>query len=380
MRASAVPLAANLVPGLVRGLISGLALCFAPAPAFAAPPEVIADIPPVHSLVAQVMQGMAEPGLLLPPGGSPHGHQMRPSEARALASAGLLFWIGPEQSPWLDHAIDTIGTDLTSIPLMEITGTVLRPGGHDHDAGHDPDHTDEHHNTGHGEDAQDDTQNGATGTESDHTAHEADHGAHDDHGPDNHADHDQTAHDNHDAAHFTGDGHDHSGIDPHVWLDPDNALIWLPEIARHLAEADPDNAATYRANAAAAIARITDLKAKIATLLAPVTGGYVVYHDAYGYFTDRFGIPPAGIITNADATTPGAKQLAALRSGAADQPVRCLFTEPQFDSRAARQLADTLGAKTGMLDPVGSSLNPGPGLYTSMLENIAQGLADCLLD
>ncbi|WP_136634457.1 zinc ABC transporter substrate-binding protein [Pseudooceanicola onchidii] len=320
----------------------------------AAPPEVITDIPPVHSLVAQVMEGVGTPQLLLPPGGSPHGHQMRPSEAQALQAAGILFWIGPAQSPWLAEASNQLGHDLRSVALMEIDGTVLRMGGHDHS-----DHAAEH---------------------DDHADH--DHG-HDDHGHDDHekehgseAHEEHEDHDAHEDAHHAGDGHDHTGLDPHVWLDPANALIWLPEIAHHLSDADPENAATYRANAEAAMAGISGLKADIDARLKGLDGGYVVYHDAYGYFTDRFNLPPAGMITDGDATPPGARRLADLQAEAAG--IKCLFTEPQFDSRAAQRLAETLDAQVGVLDPVGSTLEPGPQLYTQLLDGLATALSDCL--
>ena len=157
-------------------------------------------------------------------------------------------------------------------------------------------------------------------------------------------------------------------------------MIWLPEIARQLADADPENAATYRANSEAAMARIATLQTEISGRLDGLAAGYVVYHDAYGYFTDRFDLPAAGAITDGDATPPGARRLAELQATGKEQNVRCLFTEPQFDRRSAERLAETLGAKIGVLDPVGSTLEPGPALYTDLLSGLATGLAKCLAD
>lgn len=356
----------------MRFLPLSLALGLMSSPALAAPPDVVTDIPPVHSLVAQVMEGVGQPQLLLPPGGSPHGHQMRPSEARRLRQADLLFWIGPDQSPWLEDAAGSLGQGLTSIPLMEIDGTILRLGGHDHgeedhgeaEAGHDT-HDGDH--AAHGGEA-----DHADHGEDDH-AHDADHGDHGDHG---HAD--EARETTEPDAHKAGDGHDHEGVDPHVWLDPGNARVWLPEILRHLVATDPDNAATYRANAETAMRRLTDLTGEIEAKLGGLSGGYIVFHDAYGYFTDRFDLPPSGTIADGDATMPGARRLAELQSLAKGQDVQCLFTEPQFDSRVASRLAEALDARVGVLDPIGSSLEPGPGLYAALLTSLADGLASCL--
>lgn len=316
----------------MRTLIFALSLAGLAAPALAAPPEVVTDIPPVQSLVAQVMGDLGTPGLLLPPGGSPHGHQMRPSEARALHEAQLLFWIGPEQSPWLGDAAADIGSSLTSVPLLAVPGTVVRTArAHDH---HDHDHDHDHDEDGHEE-----------------------------------------GHDEHEEEHTSDDGHVHEGIDPHAWLDPENAMTWLPEIARQLAVADPSNADTYRSNAEAAMTRVDELRARIAAELSGVTGGYIFYHDAYGYFTGRFGLPSGEAVTDGDAAPPGARRMAELQAGG--DPHGCLFTEPQFDPRSAQRLAESLGVTVGVLDPVGSTLEPGPDLYGTLLQGIADQLAKC---
>lgn len=349
--------------------------------AYAAPPEVVTDIPPVHSLVALVMGDLGEPELLLPPGSSPHGHQMRPSEARALNAAELLFWIGPAQSPWLEKAAESIGNDLTSVRLMSLDGTLLRVGGHDHDHDHDEDHAETDH---------DDHEHGEDHAEADHDDH--DHAHDEDHAEAGHGDHDhaheddhaEAGHDDHDHAHEEDhaeaghDDHGHDGTDPHVWLNPDNAQIWLPVIAAQLAEADPENAATYTANAEAAMADLAALTAELEEKLSGITAPYVVYHDAYGYFTDRFDLPAAGTIADGEAVPAGARSIADLQASAQTQEVRCLFTEPQFNSKTALNLAETLGAQVGTLDPIGTSLDPGAGLYAVLLTDLADELASCL--
>ncbi|MGI3170194.1 zinc ABC transporter substrate-binding protein [Pseudooceanicola sp. C21-150M6] len=310
---------------------------FMALPAFADVPEVVADIPPVASLVAQVMQGIGAPDLLLQPGSSPHGHQMRPSEAAALSRADLVVWIGAAQSPWLKQALDQLAAESASLPLLEVPGTHLRLFGF------------QAHEDADGEDGHD---------------HES-------------PDHDEAPGDPH-IAHVTGDGHAHHGVDTHAWLDPRNAVIWLNAIAQQLSVIDPDHATQYTENAKAAQADIMSLDADIRAEFDGVTGAIVTYHDAYGYFTDYYGIRSAGTVTDGTAAHPGAKRMAELRSRLEALSVQCLFTEPQFDASGATGLASALGLRSGQLDPVGSTLAQGPDLYRDLLRLTADTIAGCL--
>lgn len=307
-------------------------LLLMPAAALAEPPRVVADIAPVHSLVARVMQGVGTPALLLPPGASPHGYAMRPSEAVALTEADVVFWVGPELTPWLERAIGSLGGH--AVILLDAPGTVQRAARE----GHGDDHGD-----GHGDD------------------HGNDHG--DDHG--------------HDGAHGHG-GHD-GARDPHAWLDPLNAGAWLAAIAAELAAADPTNAAAYRANADAGAAELAALSARVETVLAPHRGGvFVVYHDAYRHFEDRFGLHAAGSVSESDAARPGARRFADLQDLLADNPGACLFGEPQAAPATLGALAEGTGARIGTLDPLGTGQTPGPDLYSRLIEGMAASIAGCL--
>ncbi|MFO7856439.1 MAG: zinc ABC transporter substrate-binding protein [Paracoccaceae bacterium] len=308
-------------------------------------PRVAADVLPVHSLAALVMQGVGEPALVLPPGASPHGHALRPSEAAALENAEVVFWVGEELTPWLADALETLAPEARRIALIDAPGVrrlEFREGvtfeAHDH------------------------------GPEDDH--------AHDDHAHDDHA-HDDHAHGDH--AHDEPHAHDHEGVDPHAWLDPANARAWLDAIAAALAEADPANAAAYRANAEAGKAGLTALEAEIAADLAPLAGrDFVVFHDAYHYFEARFGVEAAGAISLADGSTPGPRRLAEIREAIAGMDAACVFTEPQFPPRLAETATQGTGARLGTLDPVGAELAPGPELYPTLIRNMAASLKACL--
>lgn len=316
-------------------------------------PRVVADIAPVHSLVARVMQGVDAPDLIIQSGASPHEYSLRPSEAAALQDADLVFWIGPDLTPWLEETLKTLSPDATTTPLMEADGTLeleFRENalfeGHDH--GDDDDH-DHEKAEGH-----------------DHDAH-----ADEEH---NHAEH---AHDAHEEAGH--DDHGHGAHDPHVWLSPQNAATWLNVIAAQLSAADPDNAGAYFANAAAGRSEIDTLIDQVNTKLAPLRGGqFIVFHDAYQYFEVAFDFPAAGAISLSDASDPSPARLAEIRARIADQGVNCVLAEPQFNPGLVDTVLDGTDAKTGILDPLGSGLELGPTLYPALIASLADTLAECM--
>jgi zinc transport system substrate-binding protein len=282
--------------------------------AMAEAPRVVTDIPPVQSLVAAVMEGVAAPTLLLPKGASEHAYQLRPSQAAEIAGADLVVWIGPDLTPWLGGALDSRPKDAASLALLDAEGTALRDYGDA--AGHD--HADE--------------------------------------------------------------GHDHSGVDPHAWLDPENGRHWVGLIAAELSRIDPPNAATYAANAEKAAQAIDAAEAEAAALLAPVRDRpFVAFHDAYGYYTGHFGLTLAGTVALGDASTPGAQRLAGLRDLVEHEGAACLFPEVGHDPALIAQLAEGTGVRIGgALDPAGTALDPGPLAYGALLTGTAQVLADCL--
>ncbi len=285
----------------------------AAVPAMAGVPQVVTDTPVVQSLVTTVMGELAEPMLLLDRGADAHEFQLRPSQVRALAGAGLVFRVGPEMTPWLDRALQA-GHDGKVVTLLDTPGTVLRSyGGEDNTA-------------------------------------EAD------------------------------DGHDHTGTDPHAWLDPSNLAVWVGEIADELSAADDGHATLYRANAALAQTRLQALDRALAERLAPAHGkGLVFGHDAFGYLADRYGLTVAGSLAEGDASDPGAAHVAELRARAERGDVACAFPEVGHDPRGVEQLVAGTPARLGRpLDPEGRGMEPGPELHVAVLEAIATAITDCL--
>ncbi len=311
-----------------------LALITFAVPALAETPRVVTDLPPVHSLVSQVMGDLGAPSILLDRGADPHSAQLRPSQARMLTESDLLFWVGPEMTPWLARAIDGVGIGGEAIALLSVEGVHLQ-GYAAGDA-----HDDHDHGHGHGHD------------------------------------HDQAADDH------AGDeaSQDHAEADPHAWLDPQNARVWIDRIAADLSSRDPQNADTYATNAARARDGIAALEAEVRDILAPVGDAPIfVFHDAYGYFSGHFGVNVAGSIALGDAAAPGAGRLTEIRATLSHEGAVCVFPEAQHDPRYAEMLVEGRPVRIGPpLDPSGSMLDYGPELYGALLRGMARAIADCV--
>ena len=174
--------------------------------------------------------------------------------------------------------------------------------------------------------------------------------------------------------------HDHDGTDPHAWLDPGNAALWVGEVADALAELDPGDAAVYRANASLAQARIEELDRTLAERLAPARGkGLIMAHDAYGYFAERYGLSIAGSLAGGDASAPGAAHVAALHDLAETGAAVCIFPEAGHDPRGMEAITAGTAARLGRpLDPEGLAAEPGPDLYVDLLDALGTAIADCV--
>ncbi len=295
-------------------------------------PRIVTSIAPVHSLVAGVSGERAQPHLLVPGGHSPHTYALAPSDARTLAQADAVFTTGGPADAFLKRPLRAFADGARIVRMIEVDDIRRLPAraGGAWRAGHDHEHPE--HDDG----------------------HDAEH---------DHA-HDDTA-----------------TLDPHLWLDPRNAIAFTRAVANTLATADPDHAEQYHANAAAQIERLRALDARLRERLEPIADRpYLVFHDAYQYFERRYGLSPAGAIAVDPARPPGARRVAELRERISELGVRCLFTEPQFEPRIARVVAEGTGVRLGTLDPLGAELEPGAALYGDLLTRLTESLLGCLGD
>ncbi|MEX2644254.1 MAG: zinc ABC transporter substrate-binding protein [Acetobacterales bacterium] len=312
-----------------------LVLLVAGKPASAEAPRVVASIKPVHSIVAAVMEGVGAPTLLVSGAATPHSYAMRPSDARALASADLVFWVGPALESFLAKPLSVLPDSAKVVRLIDAEGLhrlPVREGGafEAHEHGHEHGHAHQRAEPGHD--------------------HGHDHG----HGPD-------------------------GAIDPHVWLDPHNAEVMATAVAAALADRDPAHAERYGDNARRLVRELEALDAELREAIAPLHGiPYVVFHDAYQYFEAHYGLQPAGSITIEAERAPGARRVAEVRDRIVALGARCVFGEPQFRSDIVDTLIDGTGARAATLDPLGAALDAGPALYAALLRNLAADLRGCL--
>lgn len=283
-------------------------IAFFATSASAEAPNVATDILPVHGLVSRVMDGVGTPDLILPPGASPHGHSMRPSEAASLEAADIVFWVGPELTHWLENPINVLAADAKRVSLISLPDTILREAeedGHDHD-------------------------------------------------------------------------HDHGAVDPHAWLNPQNARIWMSEIAKALAETDPDNAEIYTANAEKADAELVLLGTQLQQVLSSgAPSNYAIFHNALGYFEDRFGIGPGIALLSFEAEKPTPQRIAEVREQVRNAGVGHVFGDAESNEALIRTVFEGTDVTFCKIDLLGAEIASGPSHYWQLLENLAEEVATC---
>ena len=323
--------------------------------------KVVASIKPIHSLASYLMDGVSKPSLIVDGYSSPHGFALKPSHAKMLQEADIIFWVGEDLENFLEKPLNSIAKKAEKIELLEAKGLNKLKfrernifDGHD-DHGHDDD--------GHKKkDDHDDHDDDGHKKKDDHDDH-----GHDDEGHKKKDDHDD--HDDH-------EGHHHGEYDPHIWLDPINAKIILNEMVEHLIENDAKNASTYKSNLDKALKDIDKLTMEVMTELNQSTSS-IVFHDAYQYFEKRFNVNVLGAFTVNTDVMPGAEQLAEIREIIEHDKVSCIFSEPQFNPDIINAVAKDIDIKTGVLDPLGATLNPGKDLYFDLIKNMSKSFKGC---
>lgn len=321
-------LALVLLPGIFFGLGSAPSVSHAQNHNI----RIMTSIKPVHSLVSGVLSGVGEAELLLDGASSPHTYSLKPSQARSLQEAEIVFWIGEGLEVFLEKPLETLGQRARIVTLEDAPGLIRLP-----------------------------FREGGT-----FDAHEEN----DDH----------EEHEKHEDPHH-GDGDHHEAFDPHIWLDPVNAAMLVTHIAVVLSEFDPDHAQQYAANAEAMQRQLEQLNTEVNALLEPVRDRpFVVFHDGYHYFENRFDLQAAGSLTINPETMPGAARLSQIKQKLNQLDAACVFSEPQFQSRIIDVVREGTSARSGVLDPLGSQLEKGPDLYAQLIRNMATSFRDCLAE
>ena len=291
--------------------------------------KVVTSIKPIHSLASYLMEGVGSPDLIVDGYASPHGFALKPSHAKMLQEADLIFWVGEGLENFLEKPLKSIAKKAEKIELLEIKGLKKLKF-------REKNIFDEHHDHGHEEEGHDED-------------------GHDDHGH---------------------EGHAHGEYDPHIWLDPANAKTILNEMVEHLIENDEKNASIYKSNLDKALKDIDKLISDVNSELNQNIS-FIVFHDAYQYFENRFNVKVLGAFTVNTDVMPGAEQLSGIREIIEHDKVGCIFSEPQFNPDIINAVAKDMDIKTGVLDPLGATLDPGKGLYFKLIKNMSNSFKGC---
>ena len=274
------------------------------------------------------MQGKLD--LILEGTASPHSFTLKPSHAKMLEEADIIFWVDKDLESFLEKPLKSIPKKAKIVTLMELSNLEILKfrekniyGGHD------------------------------------------DHDDHDKHSKDKHDDHDKHGH-----------AHAHGEFDVHIWLDPFNAKKIVEEVAHQLADLDPKNSQFYKNNAKKTVSKLDEMIKEIDKSINK-KASFVTFHDAYQYFEKRFGIEALGALTINTDIQPGAKQISEIQELVEDRKIKCIFSEPQFNPKLINMIAKNTGAKTGILDPLGSSYKPGEKLYFNLIKDLYKKLNKC---
>lgn len=321
---------------LMGAIVSSAVLCTAGDASAWAEPKVVATIKPIHALVAGVMAGVGEPKLLIEGAGSPHTFALKPSDARALNQADVVFRVSDTLEPFMIKVVGALPKSVRVVTLVDTPGLTLHK-----------------------------MRTGATFEQHTH-----------DHGPKGQR---VKKADVHDHDHHGKPGKAAETNDGHIWLDPANAKVITQYIAAVLATEAPEHAAQLKENADTVLRSLDQLDAELGQTVKPIAGQpYIVFHDAYQYLEHRYGLTPAGAVTVSPEIAPSAKRLSELRKKISTLKAVCVFAEPQFEPKLVRTITEGTSARIGTLDYLGASLKPGPDLYFSVLRSLAGDLKACL--
>jgi len=273
--------------------------------------NVVTSIKPIHSLAASIMHGTNAPALIVDRAGSPHAYSLKPSQARDLQNANVVFWVGPSLETFLERPLASLATNARIINLIDAPGLHLLAF-----------REDEMHAGQHGE----------------------------------------------------------LHTDPHIWLDVVNAKAMARYISAELIKLDPTNAAIFEENTNALLPKLDQLQRELDSLLSAVQNTpFMVFHDSLQYFENRHKLSSAGSISINPEIKPGAERISHVVSAMRQSGTACVFAEPQFNTKILSVVAAGNDVTVGSLDPLGSTIENGPGLYEELMRDLAHSIKKCLL-
>ena len=293
--------------------------------------KVVTSIKPIHSLVSYIMEGVGSPDLIVDGYNSPHGFSLKPSHAKMLQEADIVIYVGEGVEEFLEKPLESIASNAVKFELLGQSGIKKLKFRERNIFG--------------------------------------DHDDHDDHGHDKKAKKDD--HDDHEH-----DDHGHGEFDPHIWLDPMNAKIIVKKVTNQLSKLDKENSSIYKSNSKKALKELDQMIKEVKSDVNK-DAKVVVFHDAYQYFEKRFKVNIIGALTVNTDVLPGAEQLAEIREVIEHEKVTCVLSEPQFNPEIVETIAKDTNISSGVLDPLGATLDSGKTLYFNLIKNISTSLKSC---
>ncbi|MEW6638229.1 MAG: metal ABC transporter substrate-binding protein [Actinomycetota bacterium] len=293
--------------------------------------QVATTISVLGDMVEEVGGDRVEVFNLVPPGTDVHTFQPRPSDARRISEAEVVFQNGLGLEDWLEDLLESAGNEGPGVVTLARGMETLKGEEHGY------------------------------GVEEEHAREE-----------DEHADEEHREEEG---------GHTHAEGNPHLWLDVSNAERYVEKIRDTLIEVDPEGAETYERNARAYLAELEDLDGYIRGKVRGIpeeNRRLVTFHDAFPYFAEAYGFELVDVILQNPEAEPSARETAELVQQIEEQEVPAVFTEPQFN----RGLAETIAreADVEVYEIYSDSLvdDPAADSYVEMMrtniDRIAEGL------
>ncbi len=321
----------------------------------AEPLQVVVDIAPVNSLVKMVLGDRGRTKMLLVPGADPHHSSLRPSDAKSLSNADVIFSVGPNLTPQLSEKFLTLAPDALIITFDEedagwqVPFRSLKSFSSDqsHDVAHKEDehHEDEHHEDEHKEDEH----------------HE------DEHKEDEH--------------HDDEDHHDHAGQDdPHGWLSPKVATLWIDTIVAALSRADNENASFYETNGVQAKQSLADLHSALSEkLMGHKDKKFLLEHDTLQYFEALYSLTATGTFIAGDGQAHGAGTAVRAKKFIAENGPICLFIQEGLPSERLKAILDGSDVIYQPIDVLGVRQQAeSEDLYSEMMLTLGTDISTCL--
>ncbi len=265
------------------------------------------SIIPAQFLIDRIGGERIKSGVVVLPGESPATYEPSPRQMTELSDAAVLFRIGvPFENGFLPK-LERLVPDLRIVDLREGIKLRIMDAAHSHDEDEDED------------------------------GHDADH--------------------EEDAV---------GAPDPHLWMSPRNMITMAETINRTLSSLDPEGAAEYQANFNALVSDLRDIDERLTAILEPYTGKrFFVYHPAFGYFADDYGLTQVPL--EIEGKEPTGKQLAYYIDEAEELGVHIIFVQPEFPKNSAQTVAEAIG---GSVIPI-NALSPD---YLANLVKVAESL------